>query len=94
MIKPEGRGFNSHSGQSFPLSLCGPNSISRANAHMVYGLKHQHFTLHSITRFIINISHADIVTVNYEKNRLWWSSNQLMPSVVKKIGALPQFSLS
>ena len=26
--------------QSFPLSLCGPNSISRANAHMVYGLKH------------------------------------------------------
>ena len=31
-----GRGFNSHPGQSFSLSLCGPNSISRANAHMVY----------------------------------------------------------
>ena len=49
MIKPEGRGFNSHPGQSFPLSLCGPISICRANAHMVYGLKHQHFTQHSIT---------------------------------------------
>ena len=36
---------------------------------MVYGLKHQHFTLHSITLFIINISHADIVTVNYEKKQ-------------------------
>ena len=53
MIKPEGRGFNSHPGQSFPLSLCGPNSISRANAHMVYGLKHQHFTLQSITLFVL-----------------------------------------
>ena len=28
--------FNSHTGQSFPLSLCGPNSISRANTHVVY----------------------------------------------------------
>ena len=55
MIKPEGREFNSHPGQRFPLSLsmCGPNSISRANAHMVYGLKHQHFTLHSITLFVL-----------------------------------------
>ena len=35
MIKLEGHGFNSHPGQSFPLSLCGPNSISRVNAHMV-----------------------------------------------------------
>ena len=43
--------YRSHPGQSFPLSLCGPNSISRANAHMVYGLKHQHFTLHPITLF-------------------------------------------
>ena len=31
MIKPEGRWFNSHPVQSFLLSLCGPNSISRAN---------------------------------------------------------------
>ena len=38
-MKPEGRGFNYHPGQSFPLSLCEPNSISRANAHMVHGLK-------------------------------------------------------
>ena len=30
------RGFNSHPGQSFSLSLCGPISISRANAHMVH----------------------------------------------------------
>ena len=29
-------GFNSHLGQNFSLSLCGPISISRANAHMVY----------------------------------------------------------
>ena len=49
MIKLEGRGFKSHPGKSFPLSLCGPISICRANAHMVYGLKHQHFTSHSIT---------------------------------------------
>ena len=49
MIKPEGRGFNSHPGQSFPLSLCGPISICRAKAHMVYGFKHQHFISHSIT---------------------------------------------
>ena len=36
MIKPEGgRGFNSHPGQSFPLSLCGLNSISRANLSSV-----------------------------------------------------------
>ena len=32
----EGRGFNSHPGQSFSLSLCGPISICRANAHMVH----------------------------------------------------------
>ena len=38
-----------HPDQSFPLSLCGPISICRANAHKVYGLKHQHFTSHSIT---------------------------------------------
>ena len=56
VIKPEGRGFNFHLGQSFPLSLCGPNSICRANAHMVYGLKHQHFTLHYITLFVLNTS--------------------------------------
>ena len=56
MIKPEGRGFNSHPGQSFPLSLCGPISICRANAHMVYGLKHQHFTSHSITLFVVHVS--------------------------------------
>ena len=31
-------------------------SICRANAHMVYGLKHQHFTSHSITLFVLNIS--------------------------------------
>ena len=49
VIKLEGRGFKSHPGQSFPLSLCGSISICRANAHMVYGLKHQHFTSHSIT---------------------------------------------
>ena len=47
VIKPEGRGFNSNPGQSFPLSLCGPNSICRANAHMVYELKK--LALHSIT---------------------------------------------
>ena len=28
--------YNSHPGQSFSLSLCGPISISRANAHMVH----------------------------------------------------------
>ena len=55
MIKPKGRGFNSRPGQSFPLSSCGPNSISRANAHMVYGLKHLHFTLHSIILFTLSI---------------------------------------
>ena len=49
-IWPEGRGFNSHPGQSFSLSLCGPFSISRANAHMVHmGLKSStsHYTLFS-----------------------------------------------
>ena len=35
-IWPEGRGFNSHPGRSFSLSLGGPISISRANAHMVH----------------------------------------------------------
>ena len=54
MIKLEGRGFKSHPGQSFPLSLCGPISICRADAHMVYGLQHQHFTLHSITTISSN----------------------------------------
>ena len=39
VIKPEGPGFNSHPGQSFPLSLSEPNSICRANGHMVYELK-------------------------------------------------------
>ena len=63
MIKPESRGFNSHPGQSFPLSLCGPNSISRANAHMVYGLKHQHFTLHSVT---LDITYIWFLTVMCE----------------------------
>ena len=47
MIKSGGRGFNSHPDQSLPLSLCGPNSISRVNAHMVYGQKisSSHYTL-------------------------------------------------
>ena len=48
--RPEGRGFNSHPGQSFSLSLCGPISISRANAHMVHmELKSStsHYTLFS-----------------------------------------------
>ena len=49
MIKLEGRGFKTHPGQSFPLSLYGPISICRANTLMVHGLKHQHFTSHSIT---------------------------------------------
>ena len=47
---PEGRGFNSHPGQSFSLSLCGPISICRANAHMFHmGLKSStsHYTLFS-----------------------------------------------
>ena len=56
MIKPEGRGFNSHPAQSFPLCLCGPSSLRRANAHMVYGLKHQHLTSHSITLFEVGHS--------------------------------------
>ena len=46
----EGRGFNSHPGQSFSLPLCGPISICRANAHMVHmGLKSStsHYTLFS-----------------------------------------------
>ena len=30
------KGPNSHPGHSFSLSLCGPISISRANAHMVH----------------------------------------------------------
>ena len=30
------RDIISHPGQSFSLSLCGPISISRANAHMVH----------------------------------------------------------
>ena len=37
----QGQKNYSHRGQSFSLTLCGPNSISRANAHM--GRK-QHFT--------------------------------------------------
>ena len=36
MMVKEGRGLNSHPGQSFSLSLCGPNSICRANAYMIY----------------------------------------------------------
>ena len=50
VIEPEGRGFNSHPGQSSSLSLCGPISICRANAHMVHmGLKSStsHYTLFS-----------------------------------------------
>ena len=36
VAETEGRGFNSHPGQSFSLSLCGPISISRAKSHMVH----------------------------------------------------------
>ena len=36
VIQPERDGVTSHPGQSFFLSLCGPISISRANAHMVH----------------------------------------------------------
>ena len=31
-------------------------TLTRVRVHMVYGLKHQHFTLHSITLFVLNIS--------------------------------------
>ena len=34
MIKSKGRGYESHLGQSFSLSLCGPSSLPRANAQM------------------------------------------------------------
>ena len=43
--------FISHPGQSFSLSLCGPISICRANAHMVYRLKHQCAVGRRISRF-------------------------------------------
>ena len=70
-MKPEGRGFKSHPGQSFPLSLCGPSSICRANAHMVYGLKHQHFTSHSITLFVLNtVSVCWVGTTKWGTNRI------------------------
>ena len=34
MIKSKGRGYESHLGQSFSLSLCGPISLPRAKAQM------------------------------------------------------------
>ena len=34
MIRSKGRGFESHLGQSFSLSLCGPISLPRAKAQM------------------------------------------------------------
>ena len=34
MIKSKGRGFESHLGQSFSLSLCGSISLPRAKAQM------------------------------------------------------------
>ena len=43
-IEPTTFGFD-QTGQSFSLSLCGPNAISRANAHMVYMGRKHHFTL-------------------------------------------------
>ena len=49
-IEPTTFGLDLHPGQSFSLSLCGPISISRANAHMVHmGLKSStsHYTLFS-----------------------------------------------
>ena len=45
---------NSHPGQSFSLSLCGPISISRANArmvHMGYKSKALHITPYSVNSF-------------------------------------------
>ena len=54
------------SDQSFPLSLCGLNSISRANAHMVYGLKYQHFILLSITLFVLKLGAHVKDSVLYE----------------------------
>ena len=41
-------------GELKTLSLCGPNSISRANAHMVYmgGKLSRHITLHYCTFFV------------------------------------------
>ena len=43
-------------GQRKTLTRVGFEPNCRANAHMVYGLKHQHFTSHSITLFVLNIS--------------------------------------
>ena len=56
----EGREFRFHRGQSFPLSLCGPNSIGRANAHIFYGKKIStaHYIL-SFTLFTIQSHEID-----------------------------------
>ena len=52
MVKPEGRGFNSHLGQSFPLSLCGPNSITRANAHRA-NIADVNYMIQVVSNFIV-----------------------------------------
>ena len=72
-------GFKSHPGQSFPLSLCGPISICRANAHMVYGLKHQHFTLHSITYY-----HSFVVSFDVQ-NGSFFNLSSLNTTVSRKV---------
>ena len=55
-IEPTTFGFDHHPGQSFPLSLCGPNSMCKANAHMVYGLKHLlHYILSLYKYWILSL---------------------------------------
>ena len=43
----------------FLCPCVGPFSICRANAHMVYGLKHHHFTIHSIIPFVLQYMQRD-----------------------------------
>ena len=57
VIKSEGRGFKSHPGQSFPLSLCGAISICRANAQMVWNTSTLHHIL-SLYLFLIQVLHG------------------------------------
>ena len=63
MIKPEGRGFNSHPGKSFSLSLCGLHSISRADAHMVPVYMGRKLALHiTLYRVICSTTSATLPT--------------------------------
>ena len=82
VIKPEGRGFKSHPGQSFPLSLCGPISmLMQRNPSLSLSINTASWLLTLSKIAIVNseVTGAKLVTLRGYFRNLFWSVKMRNP---------------